>query len=424
MTIIDIIGKKRDNKELSLDEINFWIENMIAGKIEDYQISSLLMAIVLNGMTFDETFYLTDAMVRSGDVVDLSNIEGIKVDKHSTGGVGDKLTLILAPLFASFGIKVAKMSGRGLGHTGGTLDKLESIPGYKVELTNEEFISQVNDIGLAVIGQSGNLVPADKKLYALRDVTGTVDSIPLIASSIMSKKIASGADYIFIDLKVGNGALMKNLDEAKELARTMIEIGNRCNKKAVCILTNMDEPLGYAIGNSLEVQESIDTLKGMGPVDVLELVIKISGLVLSTAENIEIEEAERLCFKKINTGEAYTKFEEMVKYQGGDLSKMQISDRVISIRSPKSGYINSIDTLELGEVARKIGAGRLTKDDAIDHKVGIVLNKKIGDFVEANEELARVYIDEIDVRLNDIINCYRIEEMQGPKDPLIYEIIQ
>lgn len=423
MTIIDIIEKKKDKLELSKDEINFWIDGMLAGNIEDYQVSSLLMAIVLNGMTAEETFYLTEAMINSGDIIDLSNIEGIKVDKHSTGGVGDKITLILAPLIASFGIKVAKMSGRGLGFTGGTADKFESIPGYRLELTNEEFINQVNEIGLSLVTQTGNLAPADKKLYALRDVTGTVESIPLIASSIMSKKIASGADYIFIDIKIGNGALIKNIEDANELAKSMIDIGNKFNKKVDCILTDMSQPLGYAIGNSLEVIESIDTLKGMGPIDVMELIVKIGGLIVSSYNDVNLEEAERMCFKKINTGEAYAKFEELIKAQGGNLDGIEISDRVISIRSPKSGYINSIDALGLGEVAREMGAGRLTKDDKINHKVGIVLTHKIGDYVETNEEIAKIYIDEKDVKLTDILKCYQIDEEQGNRNPLIYEII-
>lgn len=424
MTIIDIIEKKKNKLELTETEINYWIDGMLAGDIKDYQISSLLMAIVLNGMSMEETLYLTDAMINSGDIIDLSSIEGIKVDKHSTGGVGDKITLILAPLLASFGIKVAKMSGRGLGYTGGTADKFESIPGYRLELTNDEFIKQVNDIGLSIVTQTGNLVPADKKLYSLRDVTGTVSSIPLIASSIMSKKIASGADYIFIDIKVGNGALIKNINDANELAKMMVDIGNKYNKKVVCILTDMSQPLGNAIGNSLEVKESIDTLKGMGPIDVMELIIKIGGLVVSLHENIDLEEAERLCFKKINTGEAYAKFEELIKAQGGNLENLEISNRVISIRSPKSGYINSIDASGLGEIAREMGAGRLTTEDKINHKVGIILTHKIGDFVETNEEIAKIYIDEKDVKLNDILNCYKIEDNLKEKNPLIYEIVR
>ncbi len=423
MTLLEIIEKKKRKNELSEEEIHFWIDGMCRGEFPDYQISSLLMAIVLNGMNREETFYLTDAMLHSGETIDLSAIEGIKVDKHSTGGVGDKVTLILAPLLSSFGLKVAKMSGRGLGHTGGTIDKLESIPGYRVELERDEFIKQVNEVGVSVISQSGNLVPADKKLYALRDVTGTVDSIPLIASSIMSKKIASGADFLFIDVKVGNGALMKNIEDARELAKTMIEIGKRYDKKTVCILTNMDEPLGYAIGNALEVQESIDTLKGMGPEDVMELIIKVAGLIVSKTQNIELEEAEQQCFKKFNTGVAYQKFEEMVSRQGGDLSKLEISKRIFSVRSAKAGYIAKIDALGLGEIARKIGAGRLTKEDKIHYQVGLLLNKKVGDFVEVNEELVKVYLDDIDIKINEILDCFVIQEDAVEKEPLIYEIV-
>ncbi len=424
MTILEIIEKKKNKKILTKEEINFWIEGMLKGEIADYQVSSLLMAIVLNGMEKEEIFYLTDAMINSGDKIDLSAIDGTKVDKHSTGGVGDKVTLILAPLLASFGLKVAKMSGRGLGHTGGTVDKLESIPGYRVELSREEFVNQVNKVGVSVISQSGNLVPADKKLYALRDVTGTVDSIPLIASSIMSKKIASGADLIFIDVKVGNGALMKTIDSARELAHTMIEIGNQYKKKTICILTNMEEPLGFAIGNSLEVKESMNALKGMGPEDVMELIIKTAGLIVSSVEEIELEEAEQQCFKKFNTGAAYEKFEEMVKEQGGDLEKLEISNRIFSVRSAKAGYITHIDALGLGEIARKIGAGRLQKEDKIHYQVGLLLNHKVGDFIEVNEELLKVYLDDIDVKVNDILDCFTIEDEPIEKAPLIYEIIK
>lgn len=423
MTILEIIEKKKNRQILTKEEIEFVILGMIKGEIADYQISSLLMAIVLNGMNEEETFYLTDAMLHSGEIIDLSSIEGMKVDKHSTGGVGDKVTLILAPLLASFGLKVAKMSGRGLGHTGGTIDKLESIPGYRVELSREEFMNQVNTIGVSVISQSGNLVPADKKLYALRDVTGTVDSIPLIASSIMSKKIASGADVIFIDVKVGNGALMKTIEDARKLAHTMINIGKRYQKKTICILTNMDEPLGYAIGNALEVKESISALKGMGPEDVMELIIKTAGLIVSSVEDIELEEAEQQCFKKFNTGQAYDKFEQMVSAQGGDLTKLEVSNRIFSVRSAKAGYISHIDALGLGEIARSIGAGRFQKEDKIDYQVGLVLSHKVGDFVKENDELLKVYLDKIDVQVNKILECFTIQEDEVEKQPLIYEVI-
>lgn len=424
MTIIDIIEKKKNKLELTHEEIAFFINGMLDHTIEDYQISSLLMAIVLNGMTIDETTYLTEEMLHSGEVIDLSSIDGVIVDKHSTGGVGDKVTLILGPLLASLGIKMAKMSGRGLGHTGGTIDKLESIPGFQVELSREEFIKQVNEIGISVISQSGNIVPADKKLYALRDVTGTVESIPLIASSIMSKKIASGADIIFIDVKVGSGALMKDLESAKELANTMISIGHKFNKTVICILTDMDEPLGYAIGNSLEVKESIDSLKGYGPSDVMELIVSIASLVLKEVNGIDEEEARNLCMKKITSNEAYLKLEQLVKYQHGNLYEIKVSNRVFSIKSVKSGYINRINALGLGEIARKIGAGRLTKEDVIDPTVGLVLSKKTGDYVNVGDELLKVYLNEKDIKLIEILNCFEIEDIKKETKPLIYEIIK
>lgn len=423
MTIIDIIEKKKNKEVLTYEEIEFVIQGMLEHSIEDYQISALLMAIVLNGMNIEETYHLTDVMLKSGERIDLSGIDGTIVDKHSTGGVGDKVTLILGPLLASLDVKMAKMSGRGLGHTGGTIDKLESIPGYKVELTREEFIKQVNDIGLAVISQSGNIVPADKKLYALRDVTGTVDSIPLIASSIMSKKIASGADIIFIDVKVGNGALMKTYDSAKELAQTMIEIGKRFNKTVFCILTNMHEPLGLAIGNSLEVKEAMDCLNGYGPVDVMELIIKMAGVILNKVKGISIEDAENLCMKYLNNGLAYEKFKQLVEYQNGDLTKLDISQRVFSVKSIKTGYINKINALGLGEITRIIGAGRLTKEDVIDPGVGLVLTHKVGDYVNVGDELLKVYLSEKDVRLDLILNCFDISETKVENESLIYEIL-
>lgn len=410
--------------ELTHEEIAFVIKGMLDKSIADYQISSLLMAIVLNGMSLEETTYLTEEMLNSGDKIDLSGIDGVIVDKHSTGGVGDKVTLILGPLLASLGVKIAKMSGRGLGHTGGTIDKLESIPGYKVELTREEFIKQVNDIGIAIISQSGNIVPADKKLYALRDVTGTVDSIPLIASSIMSKKIASGADLIFIDVKVGNGALMKTLESAKELARTMIEIGKKFNKAVICILTDMNEPLGYAIGNSLEVKESIESLNGYGPKDVMELIVSIASLVLNKTMNISMDEAKNMCMKKLTNGEAYHKFEELVLRQHGDLNEVKISNRIFSVKAPKSGYITKIDALGLGEIARIIGAGRLTKEDIIDPTVGLMLSKKTGDYVEQNDELIKVYLNDKDVKIDDILNCFYISDERSESIPLIYDILK
>ena len=424
MTIIDIINKKRKNQELTKDEIKFAIKGMLDGTIYDYQMSSLLMAITINGMTDDEAINLTNVMLDSGDKLNLSDIEGIIVDKHSTGGVGDKVTLVLAPILASLEIKIAKMSGRGLGHTGGTIDKLESIPSFNTDLTNEQFISQVNDINIAIVSQTGNLVPADKKMYALRDVTGTVESIPLIASSIMSKKLASGADIIVIDVKVGNGALMKNIDDARSLAHLMCKIGKNNNKTVICLLTNMSQPLGYAIGNSLEVIESINTLKGNGPSDLLEIVITIASMIISPIKKVSLDDARTMIFNTINNGSAYKKFEQLVSYQKGDIDNIKISDKYYSIKSNKSGYINAINAYKLGEIARIIGAGRLSIEDKIDYEVGLVLNKKIGDYVEKNDELLKVYLNDKDININEVLDCYKIDEELIPIDRLIYEIIK
>lgn len=422
--IIDIITKKKNKEELTYDEINYAITNYLNGTVKDYQMSSLLMAIVLNGMTDEETFNLTKVMLESGDIIDLSNINGEVVDKHSTGGVGDKTTLILAPLLADSGLKVAKMSGRGLGHTGGTIDKLESINGFKVKLDENAFIKQVNDIGLAIISQTANLVPADKKLYALRDVTGTTESIPLIASSIMSKKIASGANHIILDVKVGNGALMKNVEEATALANEMIKIGKKYNKKVICVLTNMEEPLGNTIGNAIEVKEAIDTLQGKGPEDLKKLVITLSSLLIESVENRDVEEIKKELELKLKDGSAYEKFKKMVEYQGGNIENIEISDKCFSVKSSKSGWIKSINTLKLGEIARDLGAGRFNKDDKINYKVGLYINQKVGDFVLENEELVKVYYDDKNVSLADILSCFEFSEHATDKSNLIIDIIK
>lgn len=424
MTIVDIINKKRLNNELTREEIEFAVSGYLDGSVKDYQMSSLLMAIVINGMTDRETIDLTDIMLKSGEIIDLSKIDGLIVDKHSTGGVGDKVTLVLAPLLASFGIKIAKMSGRGLGHTGGTIDKLESIEGFNTSIDNKTFIKQVNKINIALVGQTGNLVPADKKIYALRDVTGTVESIPLIASSIMSKKLASGSDIIMIDVKVGNGALMKNLHDAKKLAKIMVKIGKAYRKPTICILTNMEEPLGYAIGNSLEVKEAIDTLKGNGPSDLLEVVMTFASLIIGAYKKVSNSEARDLIFKQINNGSAYKKFEEMVEAQGGDINSIKYTDKVFSIKSDKEGYINSIDALGLGNIAKKIGAGRNSLDDIIDHEVGLVLTKKVGDYVSKDEELVKVYLKNKDISISEILKCYRIEPELTNNSQLIFGIVK
>lgn len=412
MNILDIIAKKRDKETLSKEEIEFFINGYVSKQIPDYQISSLLMAIYLNGLNMEETIYLTKAMLFSGDIVDLSNIQGLKADKHSTGGVGDKVTLLLAPIVSCFGIKMAKMSGRGLGHTGGTLDKLESIPGFSVSLSINEFIKQVNEIGLAVVGQTGNLVPADKLLYALRDVTATVSSIPLIASSIMSKKLASGTDIIILDVKVGNGAFMKTEADALKLAKTMVDIAHNFNKKCVAILTNMNEPLGYAVGNILEVKEAIDNLNGIYSKDLLEVTMKIASKILIEAGLFNTEkEANEAVYQKIESKEALNKLLEMVKYQGGDTSYIMNPNKFddslfhIEVKASKEGYIEKIDALEIGLSSMQLGAGRRVKTDLINPRVGVLLKKKQNDYVKTGDILAVLYADKEDL---EIVN--RVEE--------------
>jgi len=424
MNIVDVINKKRLKEKLTKEEINFVIEDFCNGNIKDYQMSSLLMAICINGMDMEETLYLTDAMINSGDKIDLSEIEGIKVDKHSTGGIGDKVTLILAPLVASVGVVVPKMSGRGLGHTGGTIDKLESIEGFNVSLTNEEFMKQVKEIGVVVASQTGNLVPADKKIYALRDVSGTVESIPLIASSIMSKKIAGGADKIVIDLKVGNGALIKDLENAKILAETMIKIGRHYNVKVICVLSDMNQPLGKNIGNGLEVMEAIDVLSGKGEKDIKELTLTLGSIMVSLAQNISISESRGKLEDSLNSGKALEKFKEFVKYQNGNIDNIMISDKVFSCKSSKTGFITKIDNYKLGEIVRKIGAGRLTKEDTINYGVGVILNKKVGDYVLQEEEILKVYLDNTDLNISEIMECFTIDNSLGKLNPLIYKVIE
>lgn len=422
--MVEIINKKRLNESLSKEEINYVISEYTKGNVEDYQMSSWLMAICINNMSDDEIFFLTEAMLNSGEVIDLSGIDQIKVDKHSTGGIGDKTTIVLLPLVASTGVCVPKMSGRSLGYTGGTIDKLESIPGFKTNLDINDFVNQVNKIGVALASQTGNLVPADKKIYSLRDVTGTVESIPLIASSIMSKKLASSADKIVIDLKVGSGALMKTIEDATRLANVMVNIGKKYNRETVCVLTNMDEPLGNAIGNALEVVESIETLKGNGPKDLEQLVITLGTLMVSLGKNISEEEAEKEVTANLKNGLGYNKLIELINAQGGDLEGMKVSNKVYSLKSKKTGIINQIHSDKLGEEVRKLGGGRYTKEDVIDHSVGIILSKKVGDFVMENEELLKVYWNNLDVNINEIIDCFVIEDSSVEVKPLIYKIIK
>ncbi len=421
MRAVDIIMKKRNKECLTEEEIAFFIDGYTKGSIPDYQMSALTMAIYFNGMTDEEATYLTKAMLHSGDVLDLTGIEGVKVDKHSTGGVGDKTSLVVASLVASLGIRFAKMSGRGLGHTGGTLDKLESIPGYSISLSEEEFIRQVNSIGLALVGQTADLAPADKKLYALRDVTATVESIPLIASSIMSKKLASGADVICLDVKVGSGAFMKDLESAGKLAKLMVEIGKSFHKNMTAVLTNMDEPLGYAVGNALEVMEAIDTLNGKGPKDFTELCLEISShLVLDAKKADTIEQARKLCIRQIENKEALHTLAKLVKAQGGDEryiynpSLFKIAPYSIEVCSLKNGYIGHIDALEVGNVAMRLGAGRAKIGDQIDHSVGVVLRKKVGDYVKKGEPLAVMVANtnEIEEEKNRLIHSFTIQDEQ------------
>lgn len=397
MTMIEIINHKRDGKELSKDEIQFWIDGISDNSIPDYQSSSLLMAIVLNGMNNEETTFLTAAMRASGDVFDLSQIEGIKVDKHSTGGVGDKTSIVLGPLVASCGVKVAKMSGRGLGHTGGTLDKLESIEGFHVELSEEEFIEQVNKIGLGIIGQTKNLVPADKALYALRDVTGTVASVPLIASSVMSKKLAAGSDCILLDVKFGDGAFMPDVDHARELAEVMIAIGEGMGKKVNAMLSNMNQPLGRTIGNALEIREAVETLLNKGPEDFTSLCVEAAAYMLLQAERVAtVEEGRLLAQKQLANQEAYQVFLQWIQAQGGntavlaDLEAFTEATYQHDILALEDGYVWELKAMQLGVVAMHLGAGRQKKEDVLDMKAGIILQVKDGDKVKRGDVLAHL----------------------------------
>lgn len=424
MNIIELITKKKNKEILTKEELKYIVDGYLSDDIKDYQMSAFLMAICINGMEDTEIYDITELMLNSGDKIDLSEIKGIKVDKHSTGGVGDKTTLILAPLVASCGVCVPKMSGRSLGHTGGTIDKLESIKGFKTELKREDFIKEVNDIQLAIVSQTGNLVPADKKIYALRDVSGTVESIPLIASSIMSKKLACGADKIVLDVKVGNGALMKNLDDASKLADTMIKIGKKNNVEVVCVLTDMSQPLGNAIGNSLEVLESIELLKGNGPEDLLALVTEIGTIMVSLGKSISYQEAEIEVKANLKNGKAYNKFCEMIKYQEGDINNIEVSKRIFSIKSAKTGFVNTINAYGLGEIVRKIGGGRYSKKDIIDHGVGVLLSKKVGDYVLQDEELLKVYLGDKDITVGEILECFEITQKLDEEVPLIHKIIK
>ena len=408
MNIVDIINKKRLKGALSREELEYAFNSYLNKEVTDYQMSSLLMAISINGMTDEEVFDLTDIYINSGVKLDLSAVEGIKVDKHSTGGVGDKTTLVVVPIVASLGVKVPKMSGRGLGYTGGTIDKLESIPGFKVDLSSEEFLKELNDIGMVISSQTDNLTPMDRETYALRDVTGTVESIPLIATSIMSKKIASGADKILIDIKLGNGALIKNKKEATELKDLMMRIGDKYGKEVRCLITDMNTPLGMCIGNALEVGEASLVLEGKVNNNLTSLCIDIASNMVSMGKNISLIDARREVKEAIKSGAAYNKFIEFVKYQHGNIDNMEISDQKIEITAPKSGVIKKIDALKISEVSCKLGSGKLTMEDTIDYSVGVMLNKTIGETVEEGELLCTLFVGKVKEDFG-ILDAFSIE---------------
>ncbi|QRG69835.1 pyrimidine-nucleoside phosphorylase [Brevibacillus choshinensis] len=433
MRMVDIIAKKRDGVELTSDEIQFLVDGYTDGSIPDYQMSAWAMAVFFCGMTPRETGDLTMAMAGSGEQLDLSSLQGIKVDKHSTGGVGDKTTLVVAPLVAAAGIPVAKMSGRGLGYSGGTIDKLESFAGFAVERTREQFLQQVRDIGVSVIGQSGNLTPADKKLYALRDVTATVEAVPLIASSIMSKKIAAGADAILLDVKVGKGAFMKSLEEAETLARAMVAIGSQVGRKTVAVISDMNQPLGFAVGNALEVKEAIETLAGKGPRDLTELALAIGSRMLVLGGLVSDEQEGRARLTEIMaTGKAVEKLAEMVEAQGGDKRDVYDTGRlpkatiIHEVVAAEDGYLTAIDAEAVGHASVVLGAGRLTKEMAIDLAVGLVLHKKRGDQVKAGDVLMTIHANQNDLlqsALRELEGAFAFSTQPPTDQPLIYKII-
>lgn len=409
MNTVEIINKKRVGENLTKEELSFIFNGYLEGKVKDYQMSSLLMAICINGMTDEEVFALTKVFIDSGDVLDFSNLIDNMVDKHSTGGIGDKTTLIIGPIVAACGVPVVKMSGRGLGYTGGTIDKLESIPGYNTKLTEEEIIEQIKNIGLVVTGQTGDLAPMDKVIYALRDVTGTVSSIPLIASSIMSKKIAGGADKILIDIKVGNGALLSTKKDAKELSRLMKAIGKIYQKEVITVISDMNTPLGYAIGNALEVKEAMDVLRGRETdSNLYDLCLALSSTMIQMGKNIDKKAAIKEVFDALNKGRAYEKFLELVKAQGGDISQLTLSGKKKYIKSPVDGTINKINALALGKLSVSLGAGRVSKEDKIDFGVGIKLNKLEGEDVKKGDVLATIYYNK-DFEMPSLDTIYTIE---------------
>ena len=434
MRMVDLIIKKRDGHELTDEEISFWIDGYVKGEIPDYQSSAMQMAILFRGMNNREIATLTDRMEHSGEVLDLSHLKGVKVDKHSTGGVGDKTSLVLGPMVAACGATLAKMSGRGLGHTGGTLDKLESIPGVTIAIEGERFAKQVNSIGCAIVGQTGSLVPADKKMYALRDVTGTVESIPLIAASVMSKKLASGSDAILLDVTVGEGAFMKNMDDARTLAHIMVDIGNRLGRNTKAVLSDMSEPLGLAVGNALEVKEAIDALHGHGPEDLMELCYTAGSIMLVQANCAkDLEDGRKKLHVAIESGAAFEKFVKMIEAQGGDISyilhpeKFEVAKNLIEIHAEEEGYVKSLDALDIGIASMQLGGGRETLEDVIDMSAGIMLNKKIGDYVKKGELLCTLHTNKSEKEykpiIEDVKRAYVLTKEEVKARPVIREII-
>lgn len=424
MNIIEIINKKRENKVLNSDEIKYCINGYLKNEIKDYQMSALLMAICINGMNQSEIFELTDCMINSGEILDLSSIDGVNVDKHSTGGVGDKVSLIVAPLVASCGLIVPMMSGRGLGHTGGTLDKLESIPGFNVNLTKEEYFKQLNDIGIAIVSPTEKVAPADKKLYALRDVTGTVASSALGASSIMSKKIASGVDKIVLDVKVGKGSFYKNLEDATKFAKILVNVGKHYNKETIAILTNMNNPLGDFVGNGLEVTEACSILGGVGNKKLFDLCVVIASYMVSLGKNVSFEEAKKEVMYNFDKGYAQGLLLDMISYQGGNFLTTKVSQNKIKVKSLYEGYIHDIDALKIGFLSMQLGGGRMNKDDIIDHSVGIKLHKNVGDYVKKEDVIAYLYVNNDNYDIKDIYEAYTISKEIYIEEPMIYKIIK
>jgi len=433
MKIVDLIKKKRDGFAHTYEELEFIVKGTVSGEIKDYQISAWLMAAFIQGLDIEETTHLTKLVAFSGETLDLSSVKGIKVDKHSTGGVGDKVTLVLAPLVASADVVVAKLSGRGLGHTGGTVDKLEAIPNLKTSLKIDEFLSQLSEIGVSVIGQTQNLTPADKIFYALRDVTGTIDSLPLITVSVISKKIAAGADVILIDVKYGSGAFMKTFEDARKLSEMMVLVGKNLGKSIITAISNMEQPLGYSIGHTLEVIESIDTLKGQGPKDLTEICLKYGGLLLMKANRVStMEEGMALLKENMFNGKAINKFREFIKAQGGDINiienykLMPQAEHIVEVKSDESGYVSDLVALSIAESAKILGAGRTRKEDSIDLGVGVKLNAKIGDKVNKGDVLAYIYANDmtnIESSINSAKSAFKFSPEKPEEMPLIREII-